>query len=199
MSQIETVNVAGIGKLKLGDYLHTRLRSAIRPSTTQSTELNFYQTIPGSAIPGDTTTNLTQYDTNLKQADGLPPGWAALVYYMSVWLPATCTLADAQDVNAKTLLQLVIGSTNKVLDDGHFQHFPPGSGLSLFSTASNQVLVNNAAPTGSARTPYALPHLISSDPKVPFRLTCTFTSALALGTRMTWYSALEGIIRQPVG
>lgn len=200
MAQVQFINVPGVGRVKLGDYLHKRLRSAIRPATNQSTELLFFRNSIGDAIAGDSSTNLTKYDTNLQQRDGLPPGWAAMVYYFSVWFPQTMTLANMQDVQAKTLFELIIGSTDKVLDDGQMIHYATGGGISGVTTQNATEQWSNGVPAAGARNAYLVPHFIPSDPRVPFQVRTSFpAAALAQGsTRSTWYSALEGILRQPV-
>lgn len=200
MSQVQYVNVPGVGRVKLGDYLHKRLRSAIRPATAQTADLQFFKAAIGDQIAGDSTFTLTKYETNLQQRDGLPPGWAAMVYYFSVWFPQTITLANLQDIQAKALFELIIGSTDKVLDDGQLIHYATGGGISGVTTATATEQWSNGVPAAGARNAYLVPHFIPSDPRVPFQVRVSFpTGALAnTTTRSTWYSALEGIIRQPV-
>ena len=206
MAQVQFVNVPGVGRVRLGDYVHTRLRGAIRPATTQSADLFFFRHSAGDQIQGGGATDLlTEYDTNIQQKDGLPPGWAAMVYFLSVECQSDITLADIQDLNRKTLFTLVIGSINKTLDDGHLIHYGQGGGVAGATTANNQQAWTNGVAAGGARTAYAVPHFIPSKPRLPFTVRTSWpgsaggSAALAQGVRSNLWCNLEGIVRLPVG
>lgn len=207
MAQVQFINVPGVGRAKLGDYVHRRLRGAIRPATSQSAELSFFKHTAGDAIQGDSTSSLTRYDTNLKQKDGLPPGWAAMVYYSSLELQMTMTLAEIQDLQRKTLFELIIGSVDKVLDDGHAISYATGAGIAGTSVQNAAEQWSLGVPAAGARSVYAVPHFIPSKPRLPFEIKASWpgsasggaTAALAQTSRYTWWWNLEGIVRLPVG
>ena len=195
--QINTVTVAGLGPLELGDYVHSSLRSTVQFATTQAATLNFFQNSIGSTMQGTASTALTSYDTNIPDQGKLPPGWQALIFFMSVYPAPAIVLGDIRDIQNKALFKLILGTTDKVSDDGAAYRYPAGGGVYGVSDLTSVENWTNGLPSSGARTPYAIPHSIKE--LIPFRCEVSFASALATAAVRNYQVSLEGIIRKPVG
>ena len=217
MAQIESIRVPGIDEaLKLGDWVHSALRSAVNFSTGEITgdDILFNYQVGGTVSGGGAGT-ASKYHTNMPDTGKLPSPMEALIYFMSIVLPpsigattaqtgvgGTSAVGDANDIAENVTWELRIGASKKVYDDGNLDRFPGGGGIAGFSAlygqsaATDRTTVTNGVPGAGAKQPYAIPHSIGSLEVFDVQATVTTTLALAANTTVRVY--LEGLIRRTI-
>jgi len=216
MAAIEYIRVPGIeDPLKLGDWVHSALRSAINFSSAETAgdDTIFNYTV-GGTTPGGGAGASGKFETNMPDTGRLPQGMEALIYFMGVVFPPVTnttgaqsttafTLADARDIEAKVTWELRINASKKIFDDGAASRFPSGGGISGFSALYGQAsqtertLVTNGFPGANAKQPYAIPHHLN--PLEPFDCNVNVQSALSISGSSTVRVNLEGLIKRVVG
>lgn len=197
-----TVNVkvktpSGIMSFDLTDFGPYPIWSTVQLSTTQSTDITYFQYGRGSPLPGGGGANGTVLDTNLENNAGqLGAADEMLIWAMRILFPSNITLANLQDIINKTYTALYI-SIQKPVSEGRIEFFPAGGGISGTTVVTSAEQWTNGRPDASAGRVFASPHYLAGI--TTFYARQQFVSALALSTTVKPCIVLDGLRRRPMG
>ena len=190
-----SIRVPGVPfDLTFGDWVHDRFWGTGQFAAAQSTPLDPLSAAGSQAKPG-TTTALTIRENNLPSpgTTGLPQNWEALIYSIQIVPAVAISLADAQDIQTKTLFEFLIG--RKVYSSGPVNKFPAGASVYLFTTANATTQVTNGPPSPRDQGAFIIPHHIRALGQ--FAGKFSFGAALSITAR-DMEVHLEGLIKRPV-
>jgi hypothetical protein len=222
-----TVKVAGMSEpVKFADWRWDRLYSTVNFSDQDSSKREWFIGTPGIQIAGGRR-SLTDIDTNIPRSGdaGMPVDWEAFIFTIRtgvlrvVGTPDPGAPVDFDDTsvnsdtpNRRTLFELnrkckiEFKVNNKTRNEGRYEDYPSGGGITLVTNDLAETLANNGVP--SPRDGFALVIPVHLRPNVGFKVTVTPVSRLALTqaqqvndqpfTSVETWCKFEGLVKLPV-
>ena len=199
-----TVRLPGIDReFKIDEWIHGRLFSRVRLTTTQAADVPAFSYVAGNIVPSGGAA-ATDRDTNMGDVSKLPIGWQALVFSHQVEFEGdvvstssvagvTPSLADIRDIQNKALIVFKVGR-NPIYETA-ISKLPSGGGPWANGTANNFVQIGNGVPDARNQAAFLIP--LNLREGKPFSVISRFPTQLSLTAVTYLMHWLEGLIQRP--